>query len=481
MGKKKSGVKLSQSGSTNPYASIFLNHYVILASLVIFGACFRLYNLGFNSLWLDEASTLTFARLPVWDIWLETTAGEFNPPLFYWIEHFMLVLGQSEWVLRLVPAICGILTIPAAYFLGKEFMDKEVGLITAAAVAFSPFLVYYSQEARVYSLVMLLVVLDLVFYFRALKTNSPVTWCLVGLLSALAFWAHFYALVLLIALVLYTIYYLYPVILDRLYEIIPPLMGFCTFLVWSSPLILVTLSLFTKRSATAPTYGIQGPSLLLATLQQISGSTIVMGILMVLCLVGFIQLLILDKNKALFIALVIIIAALSSDILSFVIPMLPRYLIYMSVFYFLTIAVCHYSLKRLFHHRAVYILIGVFIVLNLPALVMQSTNYTKDDWRGFAGQFSNITQPGDTVIVIPGYASQPFDYYYSNATDQTIEIPASSLEKAGSVSTNGTTFYVVTVDLAAVDSSGRIRSWLDNNTSLIGYSGNIALLRHRVI
>src|SRR5512133_3534493 len=55
----------------------------LLISLTLFGAILRFYNLGYNSLWLDEASTLNFAIKSLPDIWQATTAGEFNPPLFY--------------------------------------------------------------------------------------------------------------------------------------------------------------------------------------------------------------------------------------------------------------------------------------------------------------------------------------------------------------------------------------------------------------
>ncbi|HEX3002422.1 MAG TPA: glycosyltransferase family 39 protein, partial [Methanoregula sp.] len=112
-----------------------------LLVLTIIGAVLRFFNLGFNSLWLDEASTYTFASMSIPGIWEATTGGEFNPPLFYWIEHLMLTFGNNEVILRFVPALLGILTIPLVYWAGKEFMDRNVGIIAAAACTFSPFLI----------------------------------------------------------------------------------------------------------------------------------------------------------------------------------------------------------------------------------------------------------------------------------------------------------------------------------------------------
>ncbi len=126
-------------------------HLQVLIGLTIAGLLLRFYNLGGNSLWLDEASTLMFARQSLAGIWESTAGGEFNPPLFYWLEHAMLFFGESEFVLRLLPALLGVLTIPVVYFIGKEFRDQNVGLIAAALLAFSPFHIYYSQEARAYA------------------------------------------------------------------------------------------------------------------------------------------------------------------------------------------------------------------------------------------------------------------------------------------------------------------------------------------
>ena len=49
----------------------------------------------------------------------------------------MLFIGQSEFVLRAVPALLGILTIPVFYLIGKEFYDKNVGIISAALLTVS--------------------------------------------------------------------------------------------------------------------------------------------------------------------------------------------------------------------------------------------------------------------------------------------------------------------------------------------------------
>jgi mannosyltransferase len=242
-----------------------------LIILTIFGFLLRIYNLGFNSLWLDEASTNTFAVMSVSGIWQATAGGEFNPPLFYWLEHFMLVFGNNEFTLRFVPALLGVLTIPLIYFAGKEFMDRNVGIIAAAAFAFSPFLISYSQEARAYSMMLFFVAFAMVFYFRALKTNDLKNWALFGILSAIAFWSHFYAFVIIASLILYAILMQITDIRKNIQNLKMIAVSVMLFIVLCFPLILLAVQLFATRTSSAPAFGIQGLEIISETFRQLSG------------------------------------------------------------------------------------------------------------------------------------------------------------------------------------------------------------------
>ena len=117
----------------------------------------------------------------------------------------MLMLGNNEIILRFIPALLGVLTIPLFYVIGKEFLDRNAGIIAAAACAVSPFLIYYSQEARAYSMMLFFVALATIFFIKAMKSGSLTHWALFGVFSALAFWSHFYAFVMIAALVLFAL------------------------------------------------------------------------------------------------------------------------------------------------------------------------------------------------------------------------------------------------------------------------------------
>jgi 4-amino-4-deoxy-L-arabinose transferase-like glycosyltransferase len=452
----------------------------LLFSLTLIGALLRFYDLGYNSLWLDEATTYNLAARSIPDIWQATTGGEFNPPLFYWAEHVMLLLGNSEVVLRFLPALLGILTIPLVYLVGKEFMDRNTGIIAAAAFAFSPFLLFYSQEARAYSMMLFFVTFSMIFYFRALKTNDIMNWALFGILSALAFWSHFYALVIIGALILYALYELFPKIRSNLSAAKPLVYSLVIFGLICLPLILVTIQLFAKRSASAPTFGIQGPGIIIATFAQISGSEVAMYLLLILFIAGIVQAFLLDKNKGIFLVTLTVLTFVISNFLSYKIPMQPRYLIFLAIVFFVAVGLSYKLMFTLIPSRSVvYGFIVLLIVINIPMLAGYYSGYTKDDWRGFAGGLQQLTREGDFIVIVPGYVSQPLDYYYSNTTDKTIEFSANNaadLKAISALKTNNTLYFVVTGDISAADPEGDAERWLEQNTKSLGQNTGIYLL-----
>jgi mannosyltransferase len=127
---------------------------VVLVLLVVaLGALLRLYRIGAQPLWLDEASSLRFARQTLRELWSwGTLVDPGNPPLYYSLLHGWLVFGDSEASLRLLSVLFGVLTIPLVYALGRTVRDHRLGIVAALLFAISPFQVWYSQEARGYAL-----------------------------------------------------------------------------------------------------------------------------------------------------------------------------------------------------------------------------------------------------------------------------------------------------------------------------------------
>jgi hypothetical protein len=314
----------------------------------------------------------------------------------------------------------------------------------------------------------------MVFFLKALKTNNATHWVLFGALSALAYWTHFYTLVITGTLVLYAIFVKAMEWRKNLQSMKPALIGAATFVIISLPLLVLTVQLFAKRTEGGPTFGIQGAGIITETFRQLSGfSELVMILFLILFVIGIIQVLLIDRNKGLFLLALTILPFVISWFLSYRIPMQPRYLIIIAPVYFVGIALSYKPVYALISSRKiVFAVMALLVVLSVttPFFMGYYSSFSKEDWRGFSGQVSQITQPGDLVVVSPGYIFQPFDYYYSNATDGTIEIRAETgpmLEAIRQQKGNASLYLVVTGDISAANPEGDAIAWINEHAELI--------------
>ncbi len=454
-------------------------YFQLLIGLTIIGFFLRFYNLTFNSIWLDEAATYTFANNSLAEIWSITAQGEYNPPLFNWIEHFMLYFGNNELTLRFIPAILGAITIPLFYLIGKEIYDRNAGIIAAAVLAFSPFHLFYSQDARAYTPMLFFFSLALLFFLKGLRTEKRSDWVIFGIFSALSFWMHFYVFIAVLIFYLYAIYFVGTKKGWNFKAFTSWILSVVVFLIAILPLLIVTLHLFLVRTTgSAPTYGVQGFQTVVVTLNQFSGFNIYLNIIfLILFAVGLIQLFMVRKNSFMLIILVLLISFAATYVLSYVMPVIPRHLFFLLPFYFVPIASSYQIFFRITKTpRIVYAFIILILVINVPQLYAYNTAYSKEDWRGLAQNLQPATQPGDVVIAVPVYIQMPLEYYYSNNTDGTVIAGASNLEGLLAISRkyqNTTIFYLVTSDIMATEPSGASLQWLQGNTQYSGNQGGI--------
>jgi 4-amino-4-deoxy-L-arabinose transferase-like glycosyltransferase len=167
---------------------------VILLALVAGAALLRFATLDVQSLSNDEAFTVAIASGSHGAIYDLVKAAESTPPLYYylawaWEEPF----GIGETAMRLLPALFGTLLVPVTWAAARETLSRRVAVIAALLVTVSPLLVWYSQEARAYSLFALLSTLGFLFFVRARKAGARRDLALWSLFSALAVWTHYFA------------------------------------------------------------------------------------------------------------------------------------------------------------------------------------------------------------------------------------------------------------------------------------------------
>ncbi len=125
---------------------------LLVVGIIIIGAVLRFYNLGTESLWNDEIATWDFSQRTLAQLWGEDALKETNPPLYYTLQKFWLIVGDSEFALRSLSATIGVVTIPLVYLLGQILGGYWLGIIASALFATSSINVQYSQEARAYNL-----------------------------------------------------------------------------------------------------------------------------------------------------------------------------------------------------------------------------------------------------------------------------------------------------------------------------------------
>jgi uncharacterized membrane protein len=167
----------------------------------------RFVSLGKESIWLDEATSIIIARMNLPSV-VAWAAGDIHPPLYYLALHFWLRLGESEFAVRALSAVLGILTIGVAYALARELFDQRVGLLAALLLALSPLHVGYSQEARMYVMLTLWSLLASYLLLMALRRQRMRYWLGYVLTSVLALYTHYFALFVLLFQGLYGFYWL---------------------------------------------------------------------------------------------------------------------------------------------------------------------------------------------------------------------------------------------------------------------------------
>jgi uncharacterized membrane protein len=240
-------------------------HYLSLTVILFLGALLRFLQLEVKPLWLDEIMTAIFSlgksyqKIPL-DIVFSpevlsnifsdrppatcsqiaaTVATEStHPPLFFCLMHDWLnrVDGSFVWQLRSLPALFGVGAIAASYYLNRVAFSKEAGVMAAGVMAVSPFAVYLSQEARHYTLPMLLISLSLTALISTIcrliqGKKFPIRLGLLwAICNSIALYIHYFSLLAIAAQILTTIIILiwhYRTTIERISSKAIALTGFC--------------------------------------------------------------------------------------------------------------------------------------------------------------------------------------------------------------------------------------------------------------
>jgi len=173
---------------------------IILGIITLFGAFLRLYHIGYKPFWLDEAVIYGIANNSLKVTILQNGVLNSAPPFYVILINFVLNIGDSEEILRLVSWIGGVASIPAIYFLSSQFIKKIPTFITCFLVAVAPTQVKYSQELREYSLTFFFSILMLLFFYKISKNPSWKNTFVLSLIMIIGVFLQYGLSVLIISL-----------------------------------------------------------------------------------------------------------------------------------------------------------------------------------------------------------------------------------------------------------------------------------------
>jgi uncharacterized membrane protein len=166
----------------------------LLIGVTVLAAALRFATLSTQSYWFDEAQAAHEMTLSFGALMNTIGAQETSPPLYFTLAWLWAkVFGTGEAGLRSLSAVLGVSVIPISYLSGRELVSRRAGLVAGALAALSPFLIWYSQEAREYMLLAATSGASLLFFARSYHRPSPRNLGLWALCSALALLSHFFA------------------------------------------------------------------------------------------------------------------------------------------------------------------------------------------------------------------------------------------------------------------------------------------------
>jgi 4-amino-4-deoxy-L-arabinose transferase-like glycosyltransferase len=188
-------------------ASIAVRPVVAVPLLTLLALALRLYKLGYHDYFDDEVISTFVARLPAAEIFRSITANDTHPPGYHILLHFWrAVFGESLIALRLFSVLISAACVPLTYALGRRLASAAAGVAAATLMAIAPFQIYHGQQARMYPLLALLVLLATLLFVRAWRRAGWLPWSMFGLVAIVGLYTHIYFPLSLLALDLWALY-----------------------------------------------------------------------------------------------------------------------------------------------------------------------------------------------------------------------------------------------------------------------------------
>ncbi len=438
------------------------SHWAVLV-LALLAFALRVTGLEFQSLWRDEVDAIRFASRPMLDLLGTLTAPAENGPLFFLLlRPWLRQAGQSEFSLRFFSVFFGVVTVPLIYKLARRLFPTlpGVALVAALLASTSPYLVWYSQEGKMYALVVALILLSMDRYLAALVKGGWSRWLGYVIVTALALYVHVLAALMIPVQVV--VFFLQERG-DRRARWRPWLaslgvlaLPYLPLLAWQAPLVL-------KPAQTGFRF-VALHEMLLSLWGSYSfgvaqNTGLWIGAVFVGALLAAILLWPADRRQRVSLGILICWLFLPVLLLFLVTLVRPlytaRYLVFVLPAYLLLLAVGVVAIGR-----RTYLLAGVLLVALLAVngwgFWLQSRTQIKADFRSATEYVVSNAGPDDLILFQIPYGRYSFDYYRLR-----MAVPQSpQLQAAGHLAPHADAIHWLYIPLL-VGSAGPVYQWAE--------------------
>jgi mannosyltransferase len=170
-----------------------ISPWIWVGGVCVMLSALSLANMSRWSIWFDEAFSAYIARFNFAEI-AHFTALDVHPPLYYWLLHgWVNMFGSNEMGLRSMSLFWAVVAVVGLFILlQRMFRSSRWALAAATCVALSPVLIRFSHEARMYTLVLAIVVWATYCVMRMHESRQNRWWVVYGVLLAAGMYTHYF-------------------------------------------------------------------------------------------------------------------------------------------------------------------------------------------------------------------------------------------------------------------------------------------------
>ncbi len=409
---------------------------VMLLAILFMGLFLRIYDLENESIWLDEGHSIRWANLNLSQMIEEISVTD-NPLHLILLHGWINLFGDSEFSTRFLSVVFGFLAIFMIYKVGSLIFDNDVGIVSALLLGLSVFHIRYSQEARPYSLMVLLTLLSMYFFIKLLKKRNLMLSTGYVLFSVLLMYTHILSVFIIIA---QNIYLITLFLLSRGANR-PNLKGWILLQVILVGLLspwLVTISMLSMMQGVS-WVSVPSISSIIRSFSRYSGSGLLFLFFIILSCAsiltykkvrgsidwkdvfgsveGYRWRVSLSNVDRIYLLLLWLFTPI---ILPFVISQFltpiyhTRYSMGVSLAFYLLVAK---GIKNISLSKAIKpIVVSLIIIFSLVNVWNYYNKVNKEQWREVANYVESNAKPGDIVLFNAGFTQVPFDYYSEERT-----------------------------------------------------------------